>query len=589
MFKGEYPRPNFQREKFMILNGSWDFDFDDLNVGLKEKWYKTHEYEKKINVPFAFQTKLSGINDQGFHDYMWYHTTFVVPKTWKKEIFLNFQAVDYECIVFINGNEVFTHKGGNTKFSINITNYIKKNENDLVVYVYDPSTDETISRGKQAWELEPSSIWYDRTSGIYQTVWIEEIDRLGIKNIKITPDIDNGEIILDVEAYENSSKVINVLVIDNGNIIQNNTYSIDSKLHTLIKIWGEKIFERNLHDSGKTWSPENPYLYDIVFELKDMKGKSCDKVKSYFGMRKISCENGKILLNNRPYFLKMVLNQGYFRNSLLTAPNDELLVNDIKISKEFGFNGCRIHQKVEEERFLYYADKLGFLTTLELPSAQIYSSSLALIDEWVDMVKRDYNHPSLIMYVPFNESWGIGDVANLVQEQMYVNTFVTLTKSIDNSKLVVSNDGWEQTIGDVCAIHNYSHGSIGDLKKQNEFKKSLSSVEKILSSYPGKRDVYARNYSYNSQPIILSEFGGISFKKKDQNVNGWGYTSTKTEEEFLKELNRLFDVILDSNDIVGFCYTQLTDVMQEINGLCDYDRNFKIKPEDLKRILDKFK
>lgn len=346
IYREEYPRPQFVRDEWLNLNGEWDFEFDDLNIGQKEKWFFGHEYSKKINVPFAFQTKLSGINDLTFHDYIWYHRFFNIPKNWNNDrVILHFGAVDFECIVYINKCFVTTHIGGNSSFSVDITDYLNYENEEIVVYVKDPSEDQFIPRGKQYWKEKPESIWYDRTSGIWQTVWLEKVNKNYLKQVKLTPNIDEGNIFIDA-ILSNKNLKLKIEVFDN-NVKINETLvsSNDYNLKTIIDIYRNDINNAHVHHGDKMWSPENPYLYDVIYTVID-DDEICDVVKSYFGMRKVHSENGIIYLNNRPYFQKLVLDQGYWRDGLLTAPSDDEFILDIKLAKEMGFNGCRKHQKI---------------------------------------------------------------------------------------------------------------------------------------------------------------------------------------------------------------------------------------------------
>jgi len=312
-----------------------------------------------------------------------------------------------------------------------------------------------------------------------------------------------------------------------------------------------------------------------------------DKVNSYFGMRKVHTEDGKVYLNNRPYYLKLVLDQGYYKDSLLTSPNDEALIKDIELAKKMGYNGARLHQKIEEERYLYYADKLGFLVWGEMPSTATYDESYHkdIINEWVNVIERDYNHPSLMAWVPLNESWGVSQINHDKGQQNYALSLYYLTKSLDPTRLVISNDGWELVTTDIFAFHNYSHGQIDELDKQKAYENNLLNLENILKSKPAGRNMYANGFKYEGEPVLLTEFGGISFNK--DNNNGWGYTNVNTQENFIKEYERLLNAINKSEVIAGFCYTQLTDVEQEVNGLLNYDRSLKVDLNIIKNINDK--
>ncbi|MCL1986787.1 MAG: glycoside hydrolase family 2, partial [Firmicutes bacterium] len=418
ILREEYPRPQFVRANWLNLNGEWSFAFDDQNIGLKERWFENFANAKnsqKINVPFAFQTPLSGINDKTFHDYCWYAKNFTVPDN-NQQVILHFGAVDYFANVYINGHLVGSHEGGHTAFSFNITPYLNGSNSftnpteTLVVQVYDPSTDETIPRGKQFWQEESSGIWYSRTTGIWQTVWLEWVDTTHITSLKFTPDVDNGDISIEFEVAGNfANKTIEFDITFNGETVAKQTlHLVASYTKSTVNLFSQKIFRTLMHDNGWTWSPDNPNLFDVKLRLLDGL-KLLDSVTSYFGMRKIHTQNGMIYLNNRPFYQKLVLDQGYWEQGLLTAPSDDAFKQDIILAKEMGFNGARKHQKVEDPRYLYWADKLGFLVWGECAAAPIFSNKAVarLTREWLEIIERDYNHPCIVAWVPINESWGV--------------------------------------------------------------------------------------------------------------------------------------------------------------------------------------
>ncbi|MEG8980353.1 glycoside hydrolase family 2 TIM barrel-domain containing protein [Priestia megaterium] len=589
IFRQEYPRPQLVREDWLNLNGEWDFMFDDKNVGCKEKWYKKdHTFLNKINVPFAYQTELSGINDQSFHDWVWYRLEFKVPEEWQgKKIVLHFGAVDYRAWVYVNEQLVGYHEGGNVPFNFDITEYLNGGIETLVVRVEDPSIDETIPRGKQYWLEHSDSIWYTRTTGIWQTVWMEAVETTHLSKVRFTPDVDQGSIDIEYEiAGEYLDKEIDITIEFKGNIVASESAKIYENYNKRsINLYNYKIFRTGFHHDGWNWTPENPNLFDVKITLKD-KVTVLDEVASYFGMRKIHIEDGMVHLNNKPYYQKLVLDQGYWPEGLLTAPTDGDLKKDIELAKEMGFNGCRKHQKVEDPRFLYWADQLGFLVWGECAAAASYSEEAAarLTKEWIEIIDRDYNHPSIVAWVPLNESWGIPSIRFNKQQQHHSLAMYHLIHSLDTTRLVISNDGWELTKSDICAIHNYNHGSNDELAKYGYFKKSLSTKDDILNSQPAKRKIYANGFEHKGEPILLTEFGGIGFKVGGD--SGWGYTAVKNVEDFVNDYKRIMEAVYDSQILHGYCYTQLTDVEQEINGLLTYDRKPKCDLATIREIND---
>jgi beta-galactosidase/beta-glucuronidase len=576
--RNEYPRPQFKRQEWLNLNGEWDFTFDDHNQGLKEKWYKQFPEDKKIIVPFAYQTEQSGINDPSFHEVVWYRKKFSVDEAWlDQEIILHFGAVDYLSWVYVNGELVTFHEGGNTPFSANITSFYNKNEeNEIVVRVEDPSEDVTIPRGKQYWHEQSASIFYTRTTGIWQPVWLEPVHAQNIEGIRFTPDIDRGDITVEYDVPKDEALSIKTTISYKGKLlVEEESKVLESYVKRSYNIRNRFTDRSNIHDDGWYWTPENPNLFDVNIQLlKD--GTVLDSVDSYFGMRKVSIEDGRFLLNNKPYYQKLVLDQGYFPGALLTAPTDDDLKKDIVLAKEMGFNGARKHQKVEDPRYLYWADKLGFLVWGEMANCSEYSEEAVrrLATEWIDVVKRDYNHPSLIVWVPLNESWGISRVAFEKQQQDHATSMYYLTKSIDTTRPVLSNEGWEHTVSDICGIHNYNSAE--------HIRNSYETVESAIQTEPANRVIYAKGYEYRGEPIMITEYGGIAYKVDEQ--EGWGYSSVKTSDDLVEEYRKVTEAIFNSNVLQGFCYTQLTDVEQEINGLLTYDRQPKCNLEKIKEI-----
>lgn len=576
MYRCEYPRPSFVRKDWKNLNGTWDFSFGE------DKWIK-------IEVPFVFQSKLSGIYDNRMCDNVIYRDQFDVPKEWKgKKILLHFGAVDYECEVYINGELVGKHSGGNGAFSFPITANLKWDEKEEIeVRVYDPCEDETIPRGKQYWEEKPDAIWYTRSTGIWQTVWLEPVNETSFDCIRFTPNIDKGTIEIEYEVNDIEEKMSSEFIISfKGQEVFKGNFEVLEK-HNVIEanLFGQKIFRTMNHNDGWCWTPENPNLFDVEAVLYG-DNKEIDRVSSYFGMRKIETKNGMVYLNNRPYYQKLVLDQGYWPETLMTAKEDEDFIKDIQMAKEMGFNGCRKHQKAEDPRFLYHADHLGFLVWSEIGSCASYSteSSQRTISEWSELVKRDYNHPCIVAWVVLNESWGVPNIRFDKKQQAHSLALYYNVHSMDNTRLVIANDGWELTKTDICAIHNYAHGAKDELDKQRTFKESLSTLEDLLQSMPAGRQIYSEGFKYNGEPILLTEFGGLSYAQDSE--KGWGYTTIESDEEFIETYNRLLTDIHESKVLFGYCYTQLTDVEQEVNGLLSYDRKFKVDPKEIKKIND---
>ena len=589
MLRSENPRPYLLRNSNLVnLNGEWDFEFDDRNIGHKEKWFNEHKFSKKIIVPFPFESKLSQIGDVTRHDHIWYERELEVKPIDNKRYILNFNGVDYYSEIFINGHLVTSHTGASTRFKVDITDFVNSGKNKLTVYCYDNGIRQDFPRGKQYWKDHGEGIFYTRTSGIYKSVYLEELNDSYIDEFYLTSDIDKGT--LDVELntvgdydwieYEIifKGKTINKVRVAKGE----NAYLTKETL----KVWNnEDVYSGCFHDESLCWTPNNPVLYDLKIRLikSDV---VVDEISTYFAMRKVHYKDGMFFLNNRPFYQKLVLIQGYFREGILSYKDVKDLENDIVLAKKMGFNGGRMHQKIEDPYYYYLCDKLGFIAWLELPAAQLFNKFTqdAILKEWSTIVEQNYNHPSILVYVPLNESWGVPHLPTDPKEVEFQNSLYHLTHSLDSSRLCVGNDGWEMSKTDLCSIHNYRHGEKGDFKVNTTFEESLKDRESLVSSKPAGRDIFLEGYHNDEVPVLLTEFGGVSFVS-DGDKN-WGYTTVKNEKDYIDELTRIYKAINNSTSLVGYCYTQLYDVEHEINGLLTYDRKPKVDVEEIKKIND---
>ncbi|SIQ77503.1 glycoside hydrolase family 2 protein [Halanaerobium kushneri] len=576
----EHPRPQFKRETWQNLNGEWNFAFDGQNEGEKNRWFKAEEFETKIMVPFTFETKASGIADRSEHNYIWYQRKFRVNVESNKNVILNFGAVDYLTKVWINGYFVGSHSGGYDSFAFDISNFVDyQAENNIVIKVED-SRSKTQPRGKQTYKEENFLCWYTRTTGIWQTVWLEYVEQdLYLENIKITPDLDQREVELEynfkASNFAGDYELITEIKFE-GELIQKLAFNVDRRDYKF------KISLDDKNSQIKLWSPSRPDLYDLEIKLlKDE--KILDQVSSYFGMRKISIEDDKIFLNNQPLYQKLILDQGYWPDTLLTPPSDQAIKRDIELTKKMGFNGARKHQKIEDDRFYYWADKLGLLVWAEIGSTYKYNDQAVenFSSQWLRVVKELYNHPSIITWVPFNESWGIEAVKTSRKQQSFTESIYYLTKSIDNQRPVIANDGWEHTVSDIITFHDY-------VESKDELKETyLKNWEKLLQNkeifndqlyIEGGKFIMADNYQYRGQPLIFSEFGGIAF----QDEEGWGYgEQVQSQSELIERMKKIMEIIRAADYFEGYCYTQLTDVEQEKNGLLDENRVPKIPVEEI--------
>lgn len=571
----EYPRPSFIRKEWINLNGTWDFQFDDSNIGEIDKWYKEHPFQTEINVPYCYQSELSGINDKTFHPVVWYNREVKLDDNFlDQRVVLNFGAVDFDTKLWVNGDFVGGHQGGNVAFNFDLTLHLKSGNNKITLRVEDQE-DPAQPRGKQSWKGKPFECWYTPTTGIWQSVWLEKVGTTFIESVLITPDVDNKTAKMEF-ALENMKKGLNLKLelYFKGNFFKSMDISLSNR-HPVITV---DIDNPDELDASYLWHPEHPNLFDLKLSIIE-RNQVIDQVDTYFGMRKISSRDGVILINNMPYFQKLILDQGYWDESLMTPPTDLALKEDIEKSMSMGFNGARKHQKMEDPSFYYWADKLGFLVWGEMPSNYNFSNrGIDLItNEWKSFVNKTYNHPSIITWVPVNESWGVWNIVSDKQKQDFSNALYYLTKSLDKTRLVSGNDGWEQTESDICGIHDY-------VAKGEDFLKKTVDKESYLKTFSDWRMIYADGYKYSGQPIMLTEYGGIAFASDDI---GWGYQGkVKDEDEFIARFKSITESIIKTGYFTGLCYTQLTDVQQEMNGLMHADRSFKVSPKRIKEILD---
>jgi len=575
----EFPQPQFEREQWMNLNGRWEFEFDDQNAGLDANWASAAKpFSRSIIVPFCFESSLSGINDPAFHPWIWYRRSVTLPAAWAgKRVLLHFGAVDYRAMVWVNGALAGSHEGGSVPFQFDITPLLKSGANTIAVRAEDPPTDRFIPRGKQYWEVKSRSIFYTRTSGIWQTVWLEAVGASYLEQVRITPSNDGNVRFAARIARPQDGLEFRATITRDGKTVAGGTAANSGSR----AVAGAVVLQPAL------WSVGSPNLYEVTFELR-RGDQVLDRVKSYFGFRSISIIENRVAINNVRTYLKFLLDQGYWPQSNLTPPTDEAIQFDIRVSKEMGFNGVRKHQKVEDPRFLYWADKMGFLISGEMANSYAFDEEYAarFTREWIEVVERDYNHPSVIMWVPINESWGVPNLADR-QQQEHLRSLYTLTKTLDATRLVIDNEGWEHTeMTDLFAIHDYA-------PKGDQLVTNYSNWTSTSAPTPGsRRQFLIPGYKYNGSPVYLSEFGGIACIPEGHQVpeKSWGYAGVeKTQAAALARLRDIYQGIAKLPVIVGICYTQLTDVEQEINGLLTYDRKMKFYPKAVKEINDLLK
>lgn len=587
--RSEYPRPQFERKSWLNLNGEWTYTFDLVGVGIEKDFYKSTGFVDRITVPFAPESKLSGVAHTDFIPSIWYHKTVQIPSDWMgKRVNLNFGAVYYESEIYIDGKLLTRHFGGSDSFTVDVTEYLKDGKpHNLVVQAKSDVRSLRQSAGKQSLQLKSNGCNYTRTTGIWQTVWMEAVDSSAIESVSMITDIDQQVLIVNPTFY--SLKSGNKFVV----VIKDKGKEVAKK--EIFASQGNPIFipVKNM----KLWSPENPFLYDVDFYVLDANGKKIDDVKSYTGMRKIHIEGNKIYLNNEPYYQRLVLDQGFYPDGIWTAPSDESLKDDILMSKEAGFNGARLHQKVFEERFHYWADKLGYLTWGESASWGLEANNdLAarnFITEWANIVVRDRNHPSIVLWTPMNEQFWPDDIVY----PRFAENLYDITRSLDATRPVNTISGGVHIKTDIWTVHNYQQDGA-------KLKQELFDGEKFQQTPNFYLEPRFNNAGFNTpkvnkmynfpiyeggMPYLIDEFGGIKCESKHAkgDSDSWGYgDNAKTEEEFYERLESQVDAVLSLHDYVwGFCYTQLTDVEQEQNGIYYYDRTPKY---DMKRVRSIF-
>ena len=574
--RAEYPRPQFERADWVNLNGEWSFALDLSDSGRDRDFYNSKGFEQRITVPFAPESKLSGIGYTDFINSVWYQRMIQIPSAWQgKRVKLNFGAVYYESEVYIDGRFVGRHYGGSDSFAFDITDFVSDGkEHSIVVHAESDLRSGTQPGGKQSTNYYSYGCSYTRTTGIWQTVWMEAVDDMALERVQVVTDIDNEQIVV-IPTYYNvaGGNTLSVEVRDGGKVVAHAESAAVQGVPVVVAL-----------KKAKLWSPESPFLYDVVYEVKDAEGKTLDRVDAYVGMRKVHIDGNKIYLNNKPYYQRLVLDQGFYPDGIWTAPSDEALKHDIEMSKAAGFNGARLHQKVFEERFHYWADKLGYIVWGEMASWDKDFNSVAaarnFLSEWGNIVVRDRNHPALIVWTPFNEEWNVPSN----EAGRFLTDVYNETRRLDPTRPVNTVSGGIYVISDFCTAHCYEqdgarlHSMLFDGEKFYQPQGPNEGFERAIRKL----------YYDGSLPYVLDEFGGIKCAEtQPEGGNSWGYgNAAPTREDFYTRLEALVKAIVDHSDkICGFCYTQLTDVEQEQNGVYYYDRGEKFDMGRVKAIF----
>lgn len=559
----DYPNPQFQRENFVLLNGEWDFGFEP---GVRKYKFMTCDKELlafhqgaeckyKINVPFCIESELSGIGYTDFVNRVWYKRTVNINKEKDKRVFLHIGAADYATTIIINGKIAAKHKGGYTPISVDITDFSVSGDNSVFVLCEDDTKNPLIPSGKQSDRKSSYACSYTRTTGIWQSVYLEYVPQNYIKDFKIYPDLKQKNVTIQFSLSGKASLKCDVLYKDKI-VSHNETENADGSVFLCLSL-------SEIH----LWELGNGELYSLEFTF------GYDKVKSYFGLRSVKLDGYKFLLNEKSTFQRLVLDQGYYRKGIYTAENDEELKRDISLSMNLGFNGARLHQKVFDPRFLYFCDTMGYMVWGEYASWGIdYSDPKAIdtfLSEWHEVIKRDFNHPSIIGWCPFNETW---NYHNRHQYDPLLSTVYEFTKSIDPTRPCIDTSGNFHIITDIYDVHDYRYNV-------NEFRESYNKLmtdgelyEHVLNDNKGRQ-------KYNGEPVFVSEYGGIKWET-DKEYKSWGYGKDVTsKDEFAERYCGLTEALIDNDKMLGLCYTQLYDVEQEQNGLFTYDREKKFSDD----------
>jgi len=573
----EYPRPQFQRADWLNLNGEWEFEIDGGDSGI-QRGLLTNPYTGKITVPFCPESQLSGVGHLDFMQAVWYRKRVTVPADWAgRNTLLHFQAVDYDATVWVNGKEVARHRGGFTPFSADLKGIAKAGEEIEIVLRARDYTNMPKAKGKQSERYDSYACLYTRTTGIWQTVWLEPVSAISLKRPRITPDVANSVLRLEQPITNNQKglKLRATLKNDKG-IIATAEIRADLDLAPRLDL---AIPE----GSRRLWSTTDPFLYDITIELVDASGTVIDSAASYAGLRSVSIHGKEVRINGDVVFQRLILDQGYYPDGVMTAPTDEALARDITLSLEAGFNGARLHQKVFEERFLYHADRLGYLVWGEFgdwgcggfgPSNDHQQPGANYITQWLEAVERDYSHPSIIGWCPLNETW------QPIQDKITVLDDVThgmylATKAMDTTRPVLDTSGYSHRVrgADIYDSHDYIGeqdfaAGFENYKKRHE---KMDKDEVFTNMHNGHEP---QSVPYEGQPYFVSEFGGFKWNPDDS--KSWGYGSAATSVEDLHfRFKAVADVLLDNPFMFGYCYTQLTDIYPEENGIYTFDRKPK--------------
>ncbi len=598
---GSYPRPLMCRDAWDDLSGTWQFAHDDGDSGLAERWFdpsNAEAFDQRIEVPYPPESPASGIGATDFHPIVWYRRTlpqhlFTGEGGTERRALVHFGAVDHRAQVWFDGELVATHVGGQTPFTADITDALAgaagtEEGHVLVVRAEDDPKALHQPRGKQDWREKPHGIWYERTTGIWQPVWLEIVPVEHIVDVQWTyygsSSVVSGEVTL--AATPARPLQLDVTLSAGEEVLAEVSY-VARRAVTHVEIAVPAM--RHGQDRARlVWTPEDPHLVDVEVVLRDHESdEEVDRVASYLGLREVSVGGGAFKLNGQPYYTRSVLNQGYRRDTHLASRGSDELRAEVELIKAMGFNAVRLHQKAEDPRFLYWADRLGLLVWGETAGAYEFSpAAIALLTaEWTDIVRRYRSHPAVVVWVPVNESWGVQDIATLPAQQQFSQALVSLTRALDPSRPAVSNEGWEHVDSDILGLHDYTVDP--DQLRARYLDKQVTRDAVLAGHGPQRRramlnDAMAQRFLEGDAPLMITEFGGISMSNEEES---WGYDQVTSTDEYASRLEGLFAALRASTEVVGYCYTQFMDTGQETNGLLFADGKPKLPVEHIFRIV----
>ena len=569
-----HPRPALRRgpQSWQSLDGTWAFDVgSEFGLGYGET---PPRFDGQIQVPFPPESPASGLGLGGYLHTVWYRRSLEIPPEWRASgrVWLHFGAADYHTCVWLGEQLLGEHVGGHTPFSFELTRFLGAAPLTLTVRVNDDPQALDQPRGKQDWlETSGHKIWYPRTTGLWQSVWLEWVPGTFISELEFTPDLVSWSLRgrVRLQGHVAPDTQLRLQLSAQGEVLSDDLTAVSgNEIARTVHLTDGGIDD---HRQDLLWAPEHPQLIEVLAEVR-VRGEVVDSVRSTTALRDFGWEDGRFLLNGLPYTLRLVLNQGYWPDTLMSG-TDEQLRRDVELVRRLGFNGVRMHQKVESPRFLHWCDRIGVLVWTELPSAYAYSdrSVQALTREWTDVIRRDRGRPCVAAWVPINESWGVPDLARHPRARHLVQALYHLTRSLDHTRPVLGNDGWETEVGDLIGVHDYAH----DPQVLRRRYHSPEAVWRTLrGERPGGRKLLLAGSAFDeTTPVVLTEFGGVAYTPGEQ--TGWGYSRAGSAEEFLQRYQNLLAPLNTSTGLAGFCYTQLTDTFQERNGLLTEGREPK--------------